>query len=247
MKSSLALFLAAAGLIAGAGEAEACRYLRPPPPLPIVDGRYEAVVLAEIVSQDGEGATARINTVFDGLPPVGPLRLDWLPAPGPNGEVVITSCDPPRPQVVPGDRVVVVLVRTGDRLHASAWKTLAVAGGQDDFYPLYLDERDPAARRRLRQRWRLVNRFGGPVPVGDATRWFAPHPGALGPLVGGAITNVEFAVDPAGRVRNCRGQLDMTDPRVCTGLQRRRFLAPLLSRERRGWYAVRWDQRRAPR
>jgi hypothetical protein len=247
MKPSLALFAAAASLIGGAGEAGACRYLRPPPPLPIVEGRYEAVVLADIVSQDAEGANARINAVFDGRPPGGPLRLDWLPAPGPNGDVVITSCDPPRVHVVPGDSVVVVLVRTGDRLHAFAWKTLAVAGGQDDFYPLYLAERDPAARRRLRQRWRLVNRFGGPVPVGDATRWFAPHRGTLGPLAGGAVTNVEFAVDAAGRVQDCRSRLGVTDSRVCAGLQRRRFLAPLLSRERRGWYAVRWDQRPAPR
>jgi hypothetical protein len=247
MRRAFAFLLALLGLAGGATSAEACR-IRLPGVIPISLARTpsEAVVLAEVVSADAYSAEVRVDTIFDGRTEERTTRLAWDARAGrPDGEVIITSCGPPGPPVAPGDRVVVVLIRHQGRQAPAGWLTLAEAGRLDDFFPMFLAERRPAARRRLLDRWRLVTRSGGPVPVGDPRHWFAPDAGDLGLRAwGDDITRAEFELDAEGRVASCRTQQTRPpaprDASVCAGLRAHRFLPPIFQRERAGWFEVRW-------
>ncbi|HYI48812.1 MAG TPA: hypothetical protein VEX35_10150 [Allosphingosinicella sp.] len=222
----------------------ACR-VRPPPLIPIDLARtpYEAVALAEVVSHDQGGAQIRFITLFDGGVDQATLRIG---SDGPQAEVVVSSCGPPGPAVVTGDRIVVLLGRNAGRQHAIGWMMLADAERNDEFFPRFLAERRPMARRRLAARWREVNRNNGPVPTTDPARWMAPYAGSLELRGWEGTTRAEFEVAGDGRVVGCQtyqpGPTVARDAILCRRLGRQRFQPPIFARERRGHYEVRWNE-----
>ncbi len=246
MKTLLSIFFLGLSLTAAAGEAAACRLsgIRPLP----VRSNYAAVALATVVDGDEHGADVRFGLTFDGRVAERTVRLDYRGQQG-DGGLVITLCQALGPRVSAGDRVVVVTMLTGEgRQRAAGWTTLATAEQEDDFFALYRTEPRPAARRRLRERWREVNRLNGPVPLTDPARWMAPYSGSLGSTGGEGITRATFEITNDGRLANCEiiwpDSPVALDGALCEHLSRqRRFRPPIFARERRGWYEVRWNER----
>jgi hypothetical protein len=235
----LARLLVLLALSAIPATAEACRIRRPPivPPRPGSD----AVALGTVVAGDAHGADLRVDALLQGSAPAR-VHLEFGTRPG--REIVIDSCGPPGPPVAAGDRVVLVFGRNQGTQTLSGWLTLDQAARFDDFFQLYPRARSSAERRRLAARWRLVNRYRGPVPSGDPEHWLPPHVGALGWIGPYDLTYVRFSVADDGRVRECaplRGSApDAREAAACAALARRRFAPPLFERERDGYFRVRW-------
>lgn len=248
MKRALLSLLAPLGLFAGADVAQACR-IPQPPIIPITFARtpYDAVALAEVVSRDADGAQVRYSTAFDGRLEREAGRVSWgLDPNAPPNWVVVTCGAGAGPQLQVGDRVVVLLTRTSIGQYPMAWMKLDDAVHRDEYFAMYLAEQRPAERLRLSQRWHLVNLHGGPVPVGDPTRWLLPNEGGLQLGIWDAdVTRAYFEVDGEGRIASCTiTEFDVRIPRnqaLCLRLGRHRFLPPIFARERRGWYGVRWS------
>ena len=246
MKTFLSIIFLGLSLTAAAGEAAACRLsgIRPLP----VRSDYSAVALATVIDGDEHGAEVRFDLTFDGRVAERTVRLEFGVQQR-DGNLVITLCQALGPRVRAGDRVVVVTVMTGEgRQRAAGWTTLATAERDDDFFTLYRAETRPDARRRLRERWREVNRLNGPVPLTDPTRWMAPYSGSLGDSGRDGVTRVIFEIADDGRIANCEISSPNSpvalDDTLCEhlGLQRR-FRPPIFARERRGRYEVRWNER----
>jgi hypothetical protein len=235
-------------LVLAAGPAGACR-IRPPPLIPIQTDRtpYDAVAEARVVSHGGDEAEIRYETVFDGRLDRVTGRLSY----GHGAGLLVTDCGQPRPTVRAGDRIVVILVRHEGRQVVLGWMALEDAERVDEYFALYRAERRPAARRRLRDRWREVNRRNGPVPLTDPARWMAPYAGSLRLTAWEGTTRAGFEVTDHGRVANCEtyqpGPAAARDATVCERLGRQRFRSPVFARERRGWYEVRWNERAGQR
>lgn len=232
---------AALALLLAAGGAEACR-VRRPPAIPILHD-YDAVTLATVIRAERHWAEVRFDDVITGRVDREVARLDYGTWPSESGIVVI-SCGPPGPAVQAGDEVVVVFGRNRNGQFVQGWVTRADAERNDDFFGLYRRVRDPADRRRVRQRWLAVNRYQGPVPRSDPARWMAPHAGGLGWSAEPDAIAVRFDIDRTGRIADCSVQdrrLDVGRNRtICASLRDRRFRPPLFARERHGSYWVRW-------
>jgi hypothetical protein len=245
MKTFLSIVFLGLSLTAATGEAAACRLsgIRPLP----VRSDYAAVALATVIDGDEHGADVRFGLTFDGRVAARTVRLDYSGQQR-DGNLVITLCQALGPRVRAGDRVVVVTTMTGEgRQRAAGWTTLATAEREDDFFALYRAEPRSAVRRRLRERWREVNRHGGPIPLTDPSRWMAPFAGGLQFAAFGETTRARFSVGSDGSVVDCEvqrpGGPTPRDRRACQRLSRQRFLPPVFARERYGYYEVRWDQR----
>ena len=241
MKRAFLCLLLPLGLCA-ADEAQACR-IPPRPIIPIAASlTYDAVAFATVTGDGNAALNVRIDELVEGR--VDSAVLPLVRIPGPN-EIVITCGGFARSQVAPGDRVVVVIGRFEGGQGVLGWTTLELAALLDDFFRLYPAERSAVARRRLRERWKQVNRFGGPIPLTDASRWMAPFAGGLGYTGGGERTRAIFQVGPDGRVTGCETErMRAATPRdhwVCDRLRRQRFRPPVLARERGGLYEVRWN------
>ena len=248
MKRALLRLLLPLGLLS-ATQAQACR-VPPRPIIPIASTlAYDAVAFATVTGEGNADLNVRIDELVEGR--VDSSVMPLVRTPGPN-EIVITCGGFARQQVAAGDRVVVVIGRFEGRQGVLGWTTLELAALLDDFFRLYPAERSPVARRRLRERWRQVNHFGGPVPLSDPSRWMAPFAGGLGFAGTGERTRAIFQVGPDGRVSGCETErARAATPRehwVCDRLRRQRFRPPVFARERGGQYEVRWNREvRAPR
>ena len=235
-------------LFAGAGAARACR-IPPRPPIPIV-GDYEAIFLATATSLDNQGANFRIDEMLDGHMPARRIHLDLTTGDvdyagrGPLGDhVVIMSCGIYGSAVVAGGQFVLTVKSNGRQLRAS-WIRIEDAAVADDFFALYPAAR-PAERRRLLTRWRLVNRYQGPVPLSDPAQWLPPNEVRLGWGGPGGFAHVGIHVAPDGSIARCELSADNPpSPRnatICDAIRQRRFAPPIFPRERFGMFGVRWN------
>ena len=218
--------------------AEACRI--PRRPVIPVQGDYDAVILGTVVSEDEYSATVRTDESLDGSVDDREISLTVRFAPG-----FMDSCGPRGPVVRPSERVVVVLARQEGRQFVKGWTTLEFAMRADDFFDQYQRARRQSDKRRLRERWRQVNRFRGPVPLSDPESWMPPHVGALGWVGPDGLVYAQFDVTQDGRVANCRpteqGRSDLRTQSICDAIRARRFAPPMFAREREGIFRVRWN------
>lgn len=236
-------------LVAGAGAARACR-IAPRPPIPIV-GDYEAIFLATATSLDNQRASLRIDEMLDGHMPARRIHLDLTTGDvdyagrGPLGDqVVIMSCGIYGSAVVAGARLVLAVRRNGRQFRAS-WMRIEDAAVADDFFALYRGAARRAERRRLLTRWRLVNRYQGPVPLSDPAQWLPPHGVRLGWGGPGGFAYVGFHLAPDGSIARCELSLDnppsSRNATICDAIRQRRFAPPIFARERLGMLGVRWN------
>ena len=247
MRRLVAIVVAGLSLPVATGEAAACR-LSGNRPLPVSEP-YSAVALATVFDGDQQRSDVRFQLIFDGRVAERTARLDHSGQLR-DGDLVITLCQALGPRVRTGERVVVVLGMRDGRQQAVGWARLADAERDDDFFALYRNERRPAARRRLLERWRAVNRLGGPIPLTDPSRWMAPFAGGLQAVSFREHSRASFRVGLDGRVTSCEtqrtGPATPRDAWVCGRLARQRFRPPILSRERYGSYEVRWNMEARP-
>ena len=221
----------------GMAAADACRV--PRRPVFPIEGGYESVVIGTVIAHTQSEARLRVDEILDGSidRPVVTLQVGM-----PEGYV--SSCGPSGPPVETGARVVVVFKRSDAGQYVHGWLPLDAAARADEFFARHERARRPQEKRRLLARWRMVNRYRGPVPLTDPEHWMPPHVGAVGWVGPDGLTYVSFDVTDDGRIANCQiTPANMSDPgapAICPAIRNMRFASPLFARERHGFFRVRW-------